>query len=228
MSYYRDNFSFLQYRRRYNLNNRSYLLFKFIVRKITMDKRSRLYEKRIDYDSYEYYSSILISKLILLYNYFFNRFALCACFQSSEERRHLKRIVDALRDENTLFVQSREREEENVYVLAQRNRRKFIEARSINYQRRTFRDRNREPRSISTRNFSTIRLTRIVEKRRIANRRLKSDTRRLFLFHRTTEVRLLGDAEGRRSFLVSRRVSRGQEEGEEGGEENGRGPVRHS
>lgn len=115
-----------------------------------------------------------------------------------------------------------------MYVLAQRNRRKFIEARSINYQRRTFRDRNREPRSISTRNFSTIRLTRIVEKRRIANRRLKSDTRRLFLFHRTTEVRLLGDAEGRRSFLVSRRVSRGQEEGEEGGEENGRGPVRHS
>lgn len=50
-----------------------------------------------------------------------------------------------------------------MYVLAQRNR-KFIEARSINYQRRTFRDRNREPRSISTRKFSMIRETRIVEK----------------------------------------------------------------
>lgn len=48
-------------------------------------------------------------------------------------------------------------------MLAQRNR-KFIEARSINYQRRTFRDRNREARSISTRKFSMIRETRIVEK----------------------------------------------------------------
>lgn len=89
----------------HNLNNRSCLPFKFIVRSvITIAKRSRLYEKRIDYitGTNKRYSSILISKLI---NYIFNGFSLCArCFQSSEKRRHLKRIVDASRDENTSFV----------------------------------------------------------------------------------------------------------------------------
>lgn len=108
-----------------------------------------------------------------------------------------------------------------MYVLAQRNR-KFIEARSINYQRRTFRDRNREARSISTRKFSMIRETRIVEKGS-TNRRLKNDTRRLFLFHRTTSsfARRCG-----REEIVPRVAACVPRAGWRGGrsEENGRGP----
>lgn len=116
--------------------------------------------------------------------------------------------------------------------MAQRNCRKFIEARSINYQRRTFRDRNREPRSISFRNFSTIRETRIVEKggestikERHASSLPFSPTER--------QVRLLGDAEGRRDRSSCRGVcpeGKRRERGE-GSVENDRGPrvvVRHS
>lgn len=99
-----------------------------------------------------------------------------------------------------------------MYVLAQRNR-KFIEARSINYQRRTFRDRNREPRSISTRKFSMIRETRIVEKGSTIKERhassLPFSPNDKFV---CSAMRKGGD----RSFLVSRRVSRGQD-GEGGG-----------
>lgn len=97
------------------------------------------------------------------------------------------------------------KEKKMCMCMAQRNRRKFIEARSINYQRRTFRDRNQEPRSISFRNFSTIRETRIVEKggestikERHASSLPFSPTER--------QVRLLGDAEGRRDRSSCRGV----------------------
>lgn len=98
------------------------------------------------------------------------------------------------------------KEKKMCMCMAQRNRRKFIEARSINYQRRTFRDRNREPRSISFRNFSTIRETRIVEK---GESTIKERHASSLPFSPTErQVRLLGDAEGRRDRSSGERGKR--------------------